>query len=495
MKKLGKVKRIAASALIAGLAAGIPVAGVMPSPVFAAETEDIAFTLKQSEGGTVSSSASGSVKTGEVFDIHAVAGEGYRFAHWNLRSNGYHEIVSGSEGDSSISVKVHESEAGLFTAEAVFVKADLHMIQSDGFDLPEFARTGDVLDLSVYKESSYNYEDDEGYYFGRDELVVIRTSDGADITDDVYDRERGIITMPDTDIAVSREILKGYVEKVLDNMLIIEDTAHTIKSFGINLPESADAGDVLDVSEYTGYGYYREDDEAYYFGHETLNVYRADDHADITAEVYNSDTGTITMPDADIEVVRGMVKGTTQKVPDIDVIREGDTDSITGSPDTDEEYPDGNDAADESGYKEKVLDFFQIEEGGGGTESVAATEVEKENTEEAVTAGRVQEKAASVSAAASVTAEAPSGVTLDRSAAASVRAEAPSGVTLDQSAAASVSAGALSSPVTVRAEGASTVTSNPATGDYNVMTAFTMAAVAAGAGIAVAAYMLKRKTR
>ena len=52
---------------------------------------------------------------------------------------------------------------------------------------------------------------------------------------------------------------------------------------------------------------------------------------------------------------------------------------------------------------------------------------------------------------------------------------------------------AVYTPSAVRSEGASTVSSTPATGDYGITAAVTVAAIAAGAGIVAAAVMLKRR--
>lgn len=315
MKKLGKTRRIAASLLIAGLAAGIPVAGtMMPATAFAAETGDIILTIKQSEGGTVTSSASGSLKEGENVDLTAVADEGYRFVRWNLRSDGYHEVVKGSERDSSITVKVHESDAGLFTAEAVFAKDYLHSVTGLP-GLPEFARAGDVLDLGEGVKAQVERSDaSENYTFT---LGVIRVSDGADITDEVYDKKGNTVTVPDADIEIFTEVLSAnyYDERILDE-------------FGSDDMEFAIENDTDGVAELPDHAQAGEEVEIVFADTEikknvSYRIERTDDGMDMTDALVMEDPeadGSVVrfiMPSYDIRVYVGSIEYlTTDELPE-----------------------------------------------------------------------------------------------------------------------------------------------------------------------------------
>lgn len=499
MKKFGRFKRLAASAIIAGIAVGVPVAGIMPSSVMAAETGDVIVTLKQSAGGVITSSAADKVKLGEEISLNAVADEGYRFAYWNLRSDGYHEILSGSENESSIKVKIHESNAGLFTAEAVFIKDNVHSIRV--LDDPEWnitsARAGDVIDFGrpfrTYSERKY----EDGIAYRTSGFDISRVSDYKTITFDVVDFENNTFVMPDYDIIIGSFVSSSFFpDRTLDEIdseqtvFSIEDDTNGVAQ----LPDSADAGEEIEIITVQP-EFDKEVYDSYSVG-ATYRIERIADGEDMTDDLMLDDSRSrFVMPYYDIRVTVERVWSGVTKVND----ELKDSEPVDG---------DIKEELTENPYEEKVLEAVipgeDISEEETDqkepvvTETATKTEVTVttgdpviENTKKTADNAVVKESVvAEIKSAGSIAAVEDSKVKQ-----ASVNElKTPSAVSSVQSFSAPVTRSvAVYTPSAVRSEGSSNVTSTPATGDYGITAAVTVAAIAAGAGIVAAAVMLKRR--
>ncbi len=461
MKKIGKAKKIALSVLIAGVAAGLPLAGTIPTAVFAEETYDITLTLKQNEGGRINSDISESVKTGETFSLEAVAEEGYRFSHWNLRSDGYHELVKGTEDDSRISVKVYESYARLFSAEAVFIKDDLYLIKG----LPgiqESARAGEVFDLGEnIKKNIERGKADDNYSFS---IGVERISDGVNITKEVYDMETNTITMPNADIYIFMEAASSIV---LDNV-DMDKTTFTIENATNNtaeIPETAQAGEeveIVTIIDYPG-------DEK---KNVTYRIERISDGSDMTDTLMaDASDNRFIMPFYDIRI---------------------SVDRLSPEPSFESEQTEGDSNSNDTKYMTNVKAAYDLpdegkndtmEEGSGSaggsqsddeSKACVGTECEKE-----IEAGANSEIKGSVDK------NDPENIVK------------PSDTIVKTPVSVSASSGTVTNPAAVRMEGSSSTTAStvsaPATGDYNLTAAVTVAAIAAGAGIVAAVVILRKR--
>lgn len=519
MKKLGKFKRFAASALIAGIAAGVPVAGIMPSSVMAAETGDVIIALKQSAGGVITSSATDNVKLGEEISLNAVADEGYRFAYWNLRNDGYHEILSGSENESSIKVKIHDSYAGLFTAEAVFIKDNVHSIRV--FGVPDwsinYAQAGDVIDFGrpfrTYSERKY----DDGVGYRTDGFIISRVSDDEDITFDVVDFENNTFVMPDDDIIIASFATSSFIpDRILDEVeseqtvFSIEDDTNGIAQ----LPDSAEAGEEIEIITVQP-----EFDKEVYESltvSATYRIERVSDGEDMTDDLMLDDSySRFVMPYYDIKIT--VDKIASASTPAKKLLETDDAESVDD--DTEGELS-------EDSYEEKVLDAVipgedASDEGTAQDEPVVTEttgEIEAAQTtgeiETAQTTGEIETVQTTGDPVIKATENITDDAVVKAPVATKIKSEdsvavvendmvKPAAFNEVKTASAvspvqSVSAPATRSvavytPSVVRSEGSSTVTSTPATGDYGITAAVTVAAIAAGAGIVAAAVMLKRR--
>ena len=492
MKKMKKIGLLAASALMTGVAAAAPLAGV-PSTVMATESDSLKLNIKENDRGEIISSATDRVDVGEVFTIEAKPYDGYRFAYWELKAgsaNSGYEIVDGELSDEKISVRADELAGNVFSVNAVFISSDEHVVLND-FTYT-VAKTGDVIDVSDYIRS-YHGEDDEVVFFGHSDVSIHRLDDiYANVTADVFDEESKTVTVPDYDIRIVQEKLVGSYSKVLDSEIVLgEETAFAIEDAtgGLAaLPESAVPGDEVEITtvqpEISGDEGLKAFVTAYY------RIERVSDGRDMTETIMvEGSNDRFIMPYYDVRIVA-------------DTFNSG----VVALGSTNEE---AEPAGDEE-YQEKVLaEFYPGSEGEEATGGEAKTESKEELSAADAAGDSVQPEASVVSGDVQATAkddkEADKADTKDNTATdviADVKKAAPSQpstrIAANGSASSQNAAKApVYSPAVRRSEGGNSASANsvsaPATGDYNITGIVTFAAVAAGIGIVAAAVMMKKK--
>lgn len=478
MKKIKKIGLLAASALMTGVAAAAPLAGV-PSTVMAAESDSLGLNIKENDRGEIISSATDRVYVGEVFTIEAKPYDGYRFAYWELKAgsaNSGYEIVDGELSDEKISVRADELAGDVFSVNAVFISSDERVVLND-FTYT-VAKTGDVIDVSDYI-TSYHGEDDEVVFFGHSDVSIHRLDDiYANVTADVFDEESKTVTVPDYDIRIVPEKLVGSYTKVLDSGLIMEEEAvFSIEDATgglVALPEEAHPGEEVEIvtvqpEDYNG------DKDGSAFVTANYKIERVSDGLDMTDTLMIEGSKFI-MPGYNVRIV-------------VDTVAYGITPERSAS--------EGESAEIEE-YQEKVLAGYQQESSDEQNQRKSDTAGGGVQTEVSVVSGDVQatakdDKEADKADTKDTTA---TGVIADVKKAAasqpSTRIAANGSVSSQNAAKAPVY-----TPAAVRYEGGKSTSASsvsaPATGDYSMTGIVTLAAVAAGVGVVAAAVMMKKK--
>ena len=422
MKKVGKVKKIVTSAIIAGLAAGIPVAGTLPSSVFAAETDSINIFLDYSDIGEIISDTN-SASLGDTINLEAVPVEGYRFGYWiidEINPDSTYEKVSGDIFDRKISIKITSSDDYReFGVKAVFIPADEYIV-NDRAAYPYkiySAKAGEVVDVSGYIGNWDSRYEEDGYEVsisGGRGVSIYKIDGDVDITSDVMGQagDEGAFVMPAADICVLPVAKSAYTKhKVLDGgfeMYEMDDETDTPAVLGASRSYDPETGEFYET----------------FPGDETDAPAVAD-----PAHSYDPETGEAEEVPSEDESEKD-----AKVLSEVELIEDG------GKEDGNTSEIDNSEQED----SEKNSDDLKKADGNGG--------------------GIVENNVSDIKTGSVST---------------------PSTI--------------VSRPYTARYEGSNTVGSNtvtaPPTGDYNITTAITVAAIAAGAGIVVAAaVILKRRT-